>query len=69
VLRNQEDAGKSPRELLRLYGLDGEAWASASLTQSRIYLVTLYMGFYLLLTLGLGTLQARNQQRSRAPAH
>lgn len=68
VLRHPEDTGRSPHELLLLYGLRGEAWTSASVTQSRISLVALYMGFYLLLTIGLGTLQARSQQQRRAPA-
>lgn len=54
---NADDAKKSAKELIELYGIDASAWTLQSVTNSRICLLTSYMSFYLALTCGLGSLQ------------
>ena len=57
TLRNPADADKTPEQLLELYGLDGSAWTASSLVASRLTLLSVYMGFYMALTFGIGMSQ------------
>jgi hypothetical protein len=58
VVLDNANAKKPPKELIELYGIDPSAsWTLRSVSNSRICLLSSYMGFYLVLTCGLGLLQ------------
>jgi hypothetical protein len=58
TLRHSEDVEKTSAQLVELYGLDAGAWTESSLAAARLMLLSVYMAFYVALTLGIGMTQS-----------
>lgn len=60
-----EDAAKQPGDILNFYGPHAYGWTHQSVVDARSCLVTAYVTFFFVLTLGLGLLQS-SESRSAA---